>query len=407
MAFTREIQTSLRADFMSSFKDQAANFTISKLPWFSASDAPKNGGEDELESSLTLSIPSGSGTMDPNTLIKSADVWFPDGSVVLRASDTLFRAYSGILALHSSVFKDLFTLPQPLDDSESFDECPLIALQDGEEELRDFLRVVHDWSYLYSVSNDLSVLLNLLRMSTKYDVIPLRARVIQLLATHFPRDPLQHPYLPPTSSYPLLFPLPKDVQLTIRAANIFRETNALSLIPAALFACCGLSPDSLLGPRAVPDASNSNPTTTSPFGNDTLNTHSHSLSPENLYTVLKARSTLILFTRQHIFGYAFTPRDPPTCLTPAICRLARADWAEPINKATSRPGEQDGWINPLSPGTYLACMTRVACRRCVVELRESFEKGRKELWEGLPGVFGLDPWERLSVVDVGEENVIA
>lgn len=364
--------------------------------------------------------------MDPSSLIKSADVWFPDGSVVLCAGDTLFRVYSGILALHSSVFKDLFTLPQPLNDSESFDECPLIALQDGEEELRDFLRVVHDWryvvlkcvgvhdylrvprdSYLYSVSNDLSVLLNLLRMSTKYDVIPLRARVIKLLATHFPRDPLQHPYLPPTSSYPLLFPLPKDVQLTIRAANIFRETNALSLLPAALFACCGLPPDSLLGPRAVPDASNSNPATTSPFGNDALNTHSHSLSPENLYTVLKARSTLILFTRQHIFGYAFTPRDPPACLASATCRRARADWAESINKATSRPGEQNGWINPLSPGTYLACMTRAACRKCVVELRESFEKGRKELWEGLPGVLGLDVWERLSVVDVGEESVIA
>lgn len=86
--------------------------------------------------------------MDSTTLIKSADVWFSDGSVVLRAGDTLFRVFSGILALQSSVFNDLFTLPQPLDDSESFDGCPLITLQDGEKELEDFLRVIHDWRYV-------------------------------------------------------------------------------------------------------------------------------------------------------------------------------------------------------------------------------------------------------------------
>lgn len=79
-----------------------------------------------------------------DNLIRSADLWFSDGSVILRAENTLFRVYSGLLAQHLPVFKDLFTLPQPLDD-ETFEGCPVVTLQDNAVELRELLKVVHDW----------------------------------------------------------------------------------------------------------------------------------------------------------------------------------------------------------------------------------------------------------------------
>ena len=41
------------------------------------------------------------------------DLWFEDGNVVLRAEDTYFKVYEGILSRESPVFVDMFSLPHP------------------------------------------------------------------------------------------------------------------------------------------------------------------------------------------------------------------------------------------------------------------------------------------------------
>jgi hypothetical protein len=72
-------------------------------------------------------------------------LWFSDGSVVLRAEDTLFRVYSGILAQSSPVFKDMFAFPQPCDGSyETYEGCPLVYMPDPAGELQPFLKALHD-----------------------------------------------------------------------------------------------------------------------------------------------------------------------------------------------------------------------------------------------------------------------
>lgn len=81
----------------------------------------------------------------------SQELYYPDGGVFLRAEDTLFRVYSGILAQHSPIFSDLFTLPQPPDD-EAFDGCPVIRLQDSAQDLLRFLKVLHEWRYVARMS---------------------------------------------------------------------------------------------------------------------------------------------------------------------------------------------------------------------------------------------------------------
>ena len=74
---------------------------------------------------------------------RSSDLWYLDGSVVLRADHTLFRVYSGILSQASSVFKDMFTMPQP-EDCESYEGCPLVHLPDAASDLYPFLKAMHD-----------------------------------------------------------------------------------------------------------------------------------------------------------------------------------------------------------------------------------------------------------------------
>ncbi|KAH8103818.1 hypothetical protein BXZ70DRAFT_665594 [Cristinia sonorae] len=315
---------------------------------------------------------------------RSVELWFPDGTVILRAEETHFRVYSGILSLHSPIFRDLFTLPQPLDD-EVYDGCPVVSLQDGAEELGEFLKVLHRWSYLSNLfrDNNVPALLCVLRMSTKYDVTKLRESAIDALRCHYPQDFLKRLSSSPPSTFPFLFPTSRaGASLAISAANVARESNATILLPGALLACCSINPSSLI----------------EPWQPHPLRNHIHSddlpgLAPQNLYTVLKARNEIILFTRRRIFGFAFIPRDIPDCHSPE-CRKVRSEWA--IKMDQEHP---DGWINPFSPGSFVSSFARFGCVSCLEEAKRTFDIGRRELWDALPGIFGLPGWERLEILE--------
>lgn len=75
---------------------------------------------------------------------RSPKVWFDDGNVLLRAQDTLFRVYRGILGRESAVFRDMFALPQPANGEEVDEEwgCPVVHAQDDVEEMELFLTAV-------------------------------------------------------------------------------------------------------------------------------------------------------------------------------------------------------------------------------------------------------------------------
>lgn len=75
------------------------------------------------------------------------NLWFDDGNVVLQAgeSDSRFKVYRGILSRESSVFKDMFSLPQPPSSiAESFDGFPLVRLHDAGDSLKLLLSVMFD-----------------------------------------------------------------------------------------------------------------------------------------------------------------------------------------------------------------------------------------------------------------------
>lgn len=76
---------------------------------------------------------------------KDADLWFSDGSIVLRADNTLFKVYSGILAQASPVFKDMFTFPQhPSNDDETYEGLLVVHIPDSAVDLKPFLKAIHD-----------------------------------------------------------------------------------------------------------------------------------------------------------------------------------------------------------------------------------------------------------------------
>ena len=76
---------------------------------------------------------------------RDKDFWEDDGTIVLIARDVEFKVYKGILAHHSTVFADMFSLPQPAKEQSNNGaiegpRCPVVHLSDSPYDLRHVLR---------------------------------------------------------------------------------------------------------------------------------------------------------------------------------------------------------------------------------------------------------------------------
>jgi hypothetical protein len=83
----------------------------------------------------------------PTSLIRSQDVWYDDGNVVIQTENIVFKVFRGILASNSPVFSDMFSVPQPPDSvsgPDEYDSCPLIQIYDTPEDTKHFLKAIHD-----------------------------------------------------------------------------------------------------------------------------------------------------------------------------------------------------------------------------------------------------------------------
>jgi hypothetical protein len=72
------------------------------------------------------------------------DLWFEDGNIVIRAEGTVFRLYKGFLASHSSIFHDMFALPQPANrPTETYENCEIVCMNDSGYESTEFFKALH------------------------------------------------------------------------------------------------------------------------------------------------------------------------------------------------------------------------------------------------------------------------
>lgn len=95
----------------------------------------------------TITEPSGPPALDD--MIRDAEFWMEDGSVVLAAGRVAFRVYKGLLGAQSPIFKQLFADSKPSAE-EMLEGCPVVALSDPPEAVRHFLRaLIHKDRPLY------------------------------------------------------------------------------------------------------------------------------------------------------------------------------------------------------------------------------------------------------------------
>ncbi|KAJ3808681.1 hypothetical protein EV368DRAFT_84280 [Lentinula lateritia] len=306
----------------------------------------------------TSSTPFTTSTKSPQIV---SDLWFSDGNLILETESSLFKVYSGLLARKSSVFRDMFTFPQPNDHK----DVPTVRLYDSTEELTWFLKAILDPEFFEPPpsTTDLSIVGAILRLSSKYDVQFLRRRALLHVQTTYPstlrawkrRD--THRSIPPIDNSPFaILPLVREFELDWA-------------LPAVLYCLCSYNVSQIID-------------------GVTFRTRHLTLNEDDKRKVLVGRAELVhLQTNLSFRCLRSTPHTD--CSSPADCVEQLRKW---LNHASS-------W-NIADPLDYLDenwdALEGDLCLACFTQSKLDTEATQREIWAKLPLIFELPSWSELK-----------
>ncbi|RDX48991.1 hypothetical protein OH76DRAFT_1351600 [Lentinus brumalis] len=302
---------------------------------------------------------------------RDQELWYEDGNISLVAGNTEFRVFKGILADHSPVFKDMFSLPQPPNPTptQPSEACPVVYLTDYPEEVRHLLRVCipktgasryvpHDPTY--------DEIASLIRLGHKYQMPHLVDDSISYLKRYFTDD---------FDTYAKLDSLCPPRFTTCHAVgvvNLARLTGCMQLLPSALLMCC------LIGDKVFKGAFRRR------------GEQREQLHPDDLKLCYVARTELAaaavaMMLRIFRPQYADRCKQPPTCQSALINLVSQQH--EHANQICT--------TNPFMPRlTLYEHLRGVLCRRCFAMLEERDTSERRTMWKKLPELLGIvvDGW---------------
>ncbi|KAI0058441.1 hypothetical protein BV25DRAFT_1919324 [Artomyces pyxidatus] len=295
---------------------------------------------------------------DPPNFKQSEDFWLEDGNIILRCGATGFRVNRGVLSLHSTVLKDMFTMGQPGAGDQMFEGCAVVTLHDEAEDMCLLLKMLHFRRFGRKLQEfRLETLHSLLRIARKYMVDELQEEIVDYLKLMFPSELAI--YLSPTRIEAMC----QDFNPML-GVEIAVEFDIQVLLPSALYmsACLPL--------RSQLDGfNNSDGTLVKPL-------------PHVLRSILFFQENMQVWIDEEIeYGGWF---EISTC-DHAGCRGIDHHTVSKIYR----------WYHGLRNDVLaldsdLIRPGRSACHRCVSRLEEDDKDYRFELWGQLPRFHFLD-----------------
>ncbi|KLO16702.1 hypothetical protein SCHPADRAFT_869471 [Schizopora paradoxa] len=175
-------------------------------------------------------------------------IWFSDGNVVIKTDAYLFKVHKGVLSMHSTVFKDMFELPNvgnPVDEDitgektqDLYDGLPVVALMGDEgEHVVHLLRAIYELRYHDFNSDEaaLGTIVALLTLGTKYGFEEIRANVITQISRQFPNSLSEYD----SKDFDWYYDIFGDDHFDSRfeLLRVAYKTDAQALLPTLYFAC--------------------------------------------------------------------------------------------------------------------------------------------------------------------------
>ncbi|KAJ7434049.1 hypothetical protein B0H11DRAFT_2119599 [Mycena galericulata] len=306
-------------------------------------------------------------------LMRVPDLWFDDATLILRAENSLFRVSKSVLAARSSVFRDMLSFPQTAmqiedgsgasmgegEEEEHMDGCPVVRLHDSAADVTYFLRAIFDSSFFEPPPSktDLAAITGILRLSHKYDVHYLRRRALLHLDTGYPTSLAIYEV---SGSETFASDGLDDALRTIQCAS---EVGATWVLPTAFYFLCYSDMREILNA----------PT----WG---------SLAPQDQETAI------VSYTKQRLTCPPVLPflRIPFTegCTSLDRCTAYKASYLEDVG----------AWniSDPLGSYKDWTPFEGRLCAYCLGRSEEYHREARRRLWERLPAVYGLPPWDILE-----------
>ncbi|KAJ7633599.1 hypothetical protein DFH06DRAFT_1055659 [Mycena polygramma] len=303
------------------------------------------------------------------------DLWFSDGSLVIKAGTKMFRVSKAQLAARSTVFEAMVAAGPPENSQDELIEgSPVVVLHDSGEDVEAFLRAIFDSSFFMPPPEPvyLTDTLAILRLSHKYDVGYLHRRALQHLSRRF--------YFASQKEFEARvnhFKQPPGYETTTPRAfaliSAAQEVGALWLLPLAYYsACTRLKFDQLL------------------------------TAADNGADEIQGRTCLVgcHFLAQALFrvhGFLAHPAD--NCLNPNHCHALRCSWWSALVTNISSPHD----VTPLHFwekiwGTAPSDSKIKLCVHCYTTARDEYQREVERCWDALPSYFGLPGWPELHAM---------
>ncbi|KAF9475830.1 hypothetical protein BDN70DRAFT_209286 [Pholiota conissans] len=190
-----------------------------------------------------------------------ADLWFSDGTIVVRAEEKLFRLHGGLLAACSPVFKAIIehennaSQIHGVDIGSDLTGLTLITIQEvSGNDAHNFFLAIYDPGFFEAppATASINCVLGILKMATKFRVKALRRRALAHLNLTFPLTLEEWDERATLST--LSFrrdantstPFQSTFESAIAIVNTAEKVDAQWIKPAAIYECCTYDPDHFL-----------------------------------------------------------------------------------------------------------------------------------------------------------------
>ncbi|KAF9000614.1 hypothetical protein BDQ17DRAFT_1359229 [Cyathus striatus] len=298
--------------------------------------------------------------------VRSLDIWFDDGNVILEAGGIRFKVYKGTLAANSTVFRDMFEISHP--DKNLVEGCPVVQLYDSPKDLAFFLKAIHFLGHCKPTCTreGFPQLVALLRLGTKYQILYPASFEKWLERDKFAMNSSKDSF----------------VERAMWVVQLARETQVTSLLPSALYVCTNM-PDI----NYILD------------GIFTADGEHIELGWLDKRACIRGREKLSRIVRNELFKFATPLADPnPECRTPELCALGRMKLAKGMETLYSRAVEASWALRlkcPVSWKTY----GKDVCDSCMQQAQTQYNSERARIWDLLPEIFDLPSWQELRKQD--------